>query len=1017
MALSRTEELTYHFYEWEKRGRGWYVFGEAVKLEPAFEPFYHRVPKSTSYVDDGKRPSLFAAPFEALGKLFSSPKPTKEIPDEPILALPFQDETISLKCFTVSFSREVKISAMPMEQLLTVLSTCAHPISFEIIATRSEIRLQFVSRGPELLFIKSQVKAYFPKAILEDSPNAIGEIASEQRPVVAIDLGLCEEFMRPLASYDKLDLDPLTGIYGYLEQLDGQDKGAIQILFQGASYPWAQSIIASVSDNQGECFFDDAPEMLDLAKDKVSSPLYAVVIRAIGESDTYEDAESIAGGIARMLQQVSQSPFNALVPLAEYHEELHLYDVLLRTSHRLGMILNSHELLTFVHFPTPSVAASKLVRDVTKTKAAPVSSKGHQFTLGINVHQGREVSVSVSPEQRLRHTHIIGATGTGKSTLLLNLIVEDIQQGNGFAVLDPHGDLIENILPFIPEDRMKDVILIDPSDTAYPVGFNVLTAHSEIEKDILSSDLVSVFRRLSSSWGDQMNSVLANAILAFLESEKGGTLMDLRRFLVEKDFREQFLETVTDPHIVYYWQKEYPLLKSTSIGPILTRLDTFLRPRPIRYMVGQRKGLDFETILDNKKILLIKLAQGLIGDENSYILGTTFVSKLYQAAMARQAKAKDLRSSFYMYVDEFQNFITPSMSQILAGARKYHLGLILAHQDMQQLMKYDSELASAVVSNAATRICFRLGDTDAKRFADGFSYFNETDLQNLSVGEAIARIERPENDFNLLINRVEEVSAEIAQATKTKVVAQSQKQNSTPKEEVDALFGFPTIEKEKAATKEQTPANLIEEVQKPVTEQPVKIELQPVPEKKLTAETKREAVENLAKQKAISQHRYLQTLIKKMAEARGYKATIEQTTPDGQGRVDVSLEKNGKKIACEIGVTTSKLWEVHNVEKCLAAGYEVVIAVPVDARARDLMQEELNKNLDTKFHSKVFVMEADALFHYMDVEVAKEATKETKIKGYRVKVEYDAVSEEEMRRKKESVTKFVIDSAKKKEEG
>jgi hypothetical protein len=315
--------------------------------------------------------------------------------------------------------------------------------------------------------------------------------------------------------------------------------------------------------------------------------------------------------------------------------------------------------------------------------------------------------------------------------------------GEGIAVLDPHGDLIESILSWIHPDRHKDVIIIDPSDAEFPVGFNILTAHSEIEKDILSSDLVAVFRRLSTSWGDQMNSVFANAILAFLESTKGGTLIDLRRFLIEKSYRDQFLLTVTDPSIVYYWHKEFPILKSGSIGPILTRLDSFLRPKLIRNMVAQNKSLDFEQILDRKKILLIKLSQGLIGNENSYLLGTFLVSKIQQAAMARQAKQEADRSNFYLYIDEFQNFITPSMSAILSGARKYHLGLILVHQDMQQLTKTDTELASSVTANAGTRICFRLGDTDAKRFDSGFSFFDAADLQNLDTGEAIIRIERP----------------------------------------------------------------------------------------------------------------------------------------------------------------------------------------------------------------------------------------------------------------------------------
>ncbi len=377
---------------------------------------------------------------------------------------------------------------------------------------------------------------------------------------------------------------------------------------------------------------------------------------------------------------------------------------------------------------------------------------------------------------------------------LLSLFVQDIKQGNGLAVLDPHGDLIENILPYIPEHRIQDVILIDPSDASFPVGFNFLTAHSDIEKEVLSSDLVSVFRRFSTSWGDQMNSVFANAILAFLESSKGGTLMDLRRFLVEKPFREQFLSSVTDFHIQYYWHKEFPLLKSTSIGPILTRLDTFLRPKPIRYMVAQKRGLDFEKIMDGRKILLVKLAQGLIGDENSYILGTSFVSKIYQAAMARQAQAKSHRTDFFLYVDEFQNFITPSMSAILSGARKYHLGLVLAHQDMQQLVRNDADLASSVTSNAGTRICFRLGDSYAKRFEDGFSYFDAQDLQNLGIGEAIVRIERPESDFNLSILEIKEHGNRLVRDS---VISVSREKYGTSRELVEKELEYPSTLVEK----------------------------------------------------------------------------------------------------------------------------------------------------------------------------------------------------------------------------
>src|SRR6266705_2517525 len=203
--------------------------------------------------------------------------------------------------------------------------------------------------------------------------------------------------------------------------------------------------------------------------------------------------------------------------------------------------------------------------------------------------------VRLTKEQRVRHTHIIGVSGTGKSTLLFNLIRQDIENGEGVAVFDPHGDLVDKVLGIIPDHRINDVVLVDPSDEQFSIGFNILSAHSDLEKNLLASDLISVFERLSTSWGDQMGSVLQNAILAFLESDQGGTLSDLRRFLIDPAYRNKFLETVRDPEIVYYWRKAFTLLSGNkSIGSVLTRLDTFLSPKPIRYMVSQPVNrLDF----------------------------------------------------------------------------------------------------------------------------------------------------------------------------------------------------------------------------------------------------------------------------------------------------------------------------------------------------------------------------------------------------------------------------------------
>ncbi|MBS1586023.1 MAG: type IV secretion system DNA-binding domain-containing protein [Bacteroidetes bacterium] len=729
MSAVISERLTRQFYEWEQRGRGWLLFDSPVALEPPFYPFFAHTVDST-VLDDSKRHTLVSKFISAFKQKEDATATDFEIPAiEPFAYL--KDEP--LVAMGIALPKGHKVESTEMEQLLCMLSATIYPVSFEIIATHLAIQIQVVCRTSDELLVKSQLKAYFPAAVLSNKGPGGLNLLEENAETYRVDFGLKDEFMRPLAVAKNFEPDPLTGLFGLLDALSDGQRGIIQILFSGIQNAWATSMTRAVTDDAGDSFFADDPDMPKLTKEKISAPLCAVCVRVVTQANTSPVAVAIAEHLSTALVKSAHSSVNALIPLHTLHpsEDGYLDDIYLRQSHRLGMLLNCRELATLVHLPAPSILSPKVERDTKKTKLAPEITQGHSFVLGTNYHQGIERIVTVPSSLRLRHTHIIGATGTGKSTFLQKIIMQDVEQGHGIAVLDPHGDLIDGIVSRIPENRVADVVLVDPSDAEFPIGFNILSAHSEIEKEILSSDLVATFRRLSTSWGDQMNSVFANAILAFLESSQGGTLSDLRRFLIEPAYRNTFLSTVTDSNIIYYWQKSFPLLKSGSLGPIITRLDAFLRPKLIRNMVVQQKGLDFENLMDTKKVVLIKLSQGLIGTENSYLLGTFFVSKIYQAALARQAKSKAERSDFFLYIDEFQNFITPSMSGILSGARKYHLGLILAHQDMQQLIKYDTELASSVIANPGTRICFRVGDIDAKKFEDGFSYFAARDLQDL----------------------------------------------------------------------------------------------------------------------------------------------------------------------------------------------------------------------------------------------------------------------------------------------
>lgn len=1003
---AQVQQLTSQFYEWEILGRGWLSAEVPIDLEPPFTPFFGHFINRGPITDDGVRHTVLSG----IASVFQNKRrhtiadPSPEVSYD---LFPYTDST-ALVTLRLIVSRQTKMTASDAEQLLIMLSYCTRPISFEIVGTQKETIIQFVCREEDAPYIKSQLATFLKGVSILEVQTADHPVLLEETSLASVDYGLQEEFMRPLST-GKSSIDPFTGMFSILEHLQEGEYVVFQVLFNGVINHWQSSILRSVSDAKGEAFFEDAPEMLLLAKEKVGSTMFAATIRLLAQADTLDQSFELLRKLSFALVTNTKSQCNALLPLANasYRIEQRVDDIVFRQSHRAGMLLNTRELATFIHLPDSSLISKKLLGETRKTKAAPKITEGHTFSLGINTHNGVEKNVTLSNEQRLKHTHVIGATGTGKSTLLHNMICQDIRHGEGVAVLDPHGDLIEGILNAIPESRMQDVLLIDPADNEFPVAFNILKAHTDIEKEVLSSDLVAAFRKLSTSWGDQMNSVFANAILAFLESNKGGTLIDLRRFLIERPFREEFLRSISDPGISYYWQKEYPLLKTNSIGPILTRLDAFLRPRIIRNMVAQSRGIDFEQLLNKKKILLVKLSQGLIGTENSYLLGTFVVSKIHQAALARQAKEE--RSDFFFYIDEFQHFITPSMVHMLSGARKYHVGLILAHQDLQQLQKMDTELLNTVTSNAGTRICFRLGDADAKRMAEGFSFFESHDLQNLGTGEAIVRIERPEFDFSLSTTLLAPMNGH---ASKGSVIACSRHQYSSTKQIVEdglkeSMKRFEVSEpREKDAARpskhpvpDHTSDITQQHTQKPKTE--------------LIIQPSEKEIEIVVKKKEETQHRYLQTLIKKMAESKGYRATIEMATPDGKGSVDVSIEGNSIRIACEVSVTTDSTWELHNIEKCLAAGYDIVFVCSPDKKSIETLNKKVLGSIQKPAYNKVVIGEPEKLFDLLDRNAIQQATTETKFKGYRVKVEYDALSQEEQKRKRDSVAKIVLESIRK----
>lgn len=1004
MIYTLAERLTENFYLWENNGRGWGIYDYPVELEPPYVPFNRgHVFSQPRVIDDGRKPTILSTFIERISSSFKGHEE-----NEQSVALnadtysaepnPYSDDS-QLVEFMITLSKDSDISLLSVERLLLNLSCVRYPVSFEIIGTHEGIDVQFVCRDSDANEIMQELRAYFPGVAVNAGRNIMDGLKETSGAKFAIvDFGLSEEFMRPVNAFKNFDIDPLTGIYAVLENLSQGETGAFQVLFQAVRNPWAEGIIRSVTNFDGTSFFIDSPEMVKLAHEKVSGPLYAAGVRILGSAESEGRAWDIARSLAGSIKTLARPESNELIPLNNdgYDEEDHLDDFANRVTHRTGMILNGEELCGLVHPPSSSIVSEKLSRTGTGTRSAPSSVFGNSLLIGENIHQGVRKAVSLSPEQRTKHIHVVGATGTGKSTLLLNLIVQDMKNGDGLALLDPHGDLVESVLCHVPEKRFEDVVIIDPSDSEYPVGFNILSAKSEIEKTILSSDLVAIFRRFATSWGDQMTTVLGNAATVFAESREGGTVMDLRKFLVERDFRDKFLETVTDQDLRYFWNKEFPLLHGRPEASILTRLDIFLRPKILRNIVNQKEGLDFGEIVNGRKILLVKLSQGLIGEENSYLLGALVVSKIHQTIMARQALSQETRDNFYFYIDEFQNFITPSLATVLTGARKYRLGLTLAHQNLRQLYERDKAVADSVISNAGTRICFRLGDADAEKLSEGFSHFKSQDLQELSVGEAIMRVDRSDYDFNIKTHSEEKIDAALGEETMKEVIAFSRNKYSRPPGAAEAVsliehvFSQPQVRKQEEA------------VTRPIRFETVRDETKP--KKQPPSSVKR------TEDESVSQHRYLQMLIKRMAEQRGYKAVVEEQTPDGSGRVDVGLERDGNKIAFEVTVTTDEVHELQNVKKCLSAGYDKVVVVAPDKKSLEKIIAIAGKNLTDVELSKVIILQPEGLLTFLEGEEVNEVRQEGKIKGYRVKVHYPVSGDIAGQKKRQAVADVILKS-------
>lgn len=873
------------------------------------------------------------------------------------------------------------------------------PVICEFVATATRIHIYITTSFIQADILLQQLQTIYPSIIARKAKMSLKDFHPEIDNYYdgVLEFGLENESALPLQMPLKGRLNSLNGLIPLMETIRENECIVYQVICQKALNPWINHL-CNASLINGNSIFKGSPEFAKGLEEKVQFPFCFATVKALVYAPTLKRKQYLEKTLSHAVISYTGNQYNNLIvaPNSGYIHWEHIEEVEERKTRRNGMLLNIAELAGLFHIPPEHLRNGKLQVKEKSSTGVVKELQGHQTIIGTNIHHNISTPVTLSIPQRLRHTHIIGATGAGKSTLILHMMKQDVDNGHGFCLLDPHGDLVDDILSHIPEKRKKDVILLDPSDMDFPLGINVLRADTDAQRIVLSSDLTGLFRRFATSWGDQMEAILGNAINVFLERKTGGTMLELRRFLTDKGFRKQILDEINVPYLSNFWEVEFRQLRSGAVSSITTRLDTFLRPKVIRGMMNQKDSINFRKILNKKKILLVKLSQGLIGESNAFLLGSLITAKLYQYAQERQRMDKSKRKPFFFYMDEFQNFITPSMEALLSGARKFGLGLILAHQDLQQLQRNDAKIANSLLANAGVQVVFRVGVSDGKKLEQGFADFTNDDFQALSIGEAIVRVQRSDWNCNIkttLLPKIENNEIyeyvlkrsrklysrpQVKVFTTNKSDKKTQSKQAKPKETV-------TNEKKETLvtqTKDKSPKEEI------IKEELPKVEpIQTVKDNKRDINKEIEDYRKQAQEKSDKRiHRKMQDSIKSIGERYNWGAYIEHKVSNPKGFIDVALHINKVKIAVEISVTNSIDYEIRNIQKCLSNEYTMVfMCCDKETHLKNIEQRAKEKLTETSLKLVRFG-NMDALDTFLHTIHLEQQSKVMSIRGWNVRV-------------------------------
>ena len=704
--------------------------------------------------------------------------------------------------------------------------------SFEYAVIDGEVHFYIVCPRYLVDHIEKQLTAFYPDSYVErvDDYN----IFQKNGKVAGHYLYLDKNYGFPVKTYQRLTSDPLNNIVNSLSKIGKNEGAAIQIMVRPKRDGWQKkgrktaekkfhhkdkSGFSSlnpliwvrsvwdliVSGEKGVLNMDAdgvttrttpiTDEEVKAMEEKNSKPGFETVIRVIASAETKKRAVMYAEGLKNSFAQYSFSNNNTFRTSYWHSTKTLVKNFVFRHFRRNWFmfvtgrksIFCTEELASIFHLPNirfnkyPQIAWQGF-----KIAPAPSNVPTEGMLIGHNVFRGEKTEVRIKNEDRFRHFYIIGQTGTGKSSTLQVMIRQDLREGKGIAVVDPHGSLIEDILPFIPRERADDVIYFDPSDMERPLGLNLLEGDSWEEKELVALDAMNIMIKLFNEevFGPRIQDYFRNGVLTLMSDPEGGALTDIVRLFTDDDFQKLKAKHVTNPVVRSFWEHQMAKTgqreKQEMIPYFAAKFGQFVTNTMMRNIIGQtRSAFDFFKVMQEGKILLMNLSKGSVGEINSRLLGLVIVQKLQMAAMKRQKVPKDERRDFFLYIDEFQNYITESIETILSEARKYRLGLVIAHQYLAQLeddksgmQKGQSKVKDAVFGNVGTMMSYKIGAQDAEHMAKEMApVFSDQDLINIDKYKAVMKLSidtQPSRPFSVIpINPyTEEGDKEAAEAYK-----------------------------------------------------------------------------------------------------------------------------------------------------------------------------------------------------------------------------------------------------------